>query len=82
MGQDSVFLDLVDSPKLLPVLSLLVGLGGIEGEEDKPQVSPYNGTARTGGGGARVVPSEENTNGYVSGGVADLGTETTCSGSS
>ena len=66
MSKDTVFLDLVDSPKLLPILSLLVGLGGVEGDEAKPQLSPYNGIARSGGMSARVVPSAGNEHGYIS----------------
>ena len=60
MAEDDVFLDLVDSPKLLPVLMRVVGLGGLaEDGAAVPAVSPYNGMARSGGMTPRVVPSED-----------------------
>ena len=37
-----------------------------QADEAKPQLSPYNGIARSGGMSARVVPSAGNEHGYIS----------------
>jgi hypothetical protein len=60
----AVFLDLIDHPKLLPLLSEVCGCGGLL--DGVPAESPYHGVVRTGGMSGRVVPSEANEQGYLS----------------
>jgi hypothetical protein len=58
------FLDLIDHPRLLPLLSEVCGCGGLL--DGVPAESPYHGVVRTGGMSGRVVPSEANEQGYLS----------------
>jgi hypothetical protein len=60
LSKDDVFLEIVDHPKLVPLLSAVVGSGGIETEHYRADGSPYNGMMRVGGMGGRIVPPEGN----------------------
>lgn len=61
---DDIFIDLVDSPKLVPLLSMVAGRGGLD-PGDSIGSSGYHGTMRVGGMVGRVVPSEDNDEGYT-----------------
>eukprot|EP01052_Picozoa_sp_SAG31_P043775 SAG31_NODE_7406_length_1697_cov_1.508761_1_plen_389_part_10 len=65
-GVSDAFLDLCDSPKLLPLLAAVCGAGGLASRDDTPDESPYFGHVRCGGMSGRVVPSESNEQGYLS----------------
>lgn len=64
-GQDPIFLDILDSPKILPLLSQVCGAGGYERADESSADSPYHGVVHCGGCSGRVVPSESNEEGYL-----------------
>eukprot|EP01051_Picozoa_sp_SAG22_P014228 SAG22_NODE_1695_length_3796_cov_3.361915_3_plen_188_part_00 len=65
-AKDDAFLDLVDHPKLLPLLAAVCGAGGLSSADAAPADSPYHGIVRCGGMSGRVVPAEANEQGYLS----------------
>ena len=59
--EDDVFVELIDSPKAVPLLSMVVGNGGLQ----KGETYDRNyGTVRLRGISGRVVPPEGNSDGY------------------
>lgn len=62
---DDVFLDMVDSPALVPLLSRVAGNPQGLDPESSIAATRYDGTMRVGGMVGRVVPSVDNENGYT-----------------
>ena len=62
---DDVFVDIVDSPVLVPLLSRVAGNPRGLDPESSIAATSYDGTMRIGGMVGRVVPSVENENGYT-----------------
>lgn len=56
---DDAFLEIIDSPQTLPLLSLLCGGGG-----ESLEYNATYGQVRFGGQGGRVVPPDINPEGY------------------
>ena len=65
LEQDDAFLELVDHPKLVGLLSAVVGSAGVTTPHYRADGSPYNGVMRVGGMSGRVVPPEGNEVGYI-----------------
>ena len=65
LAEDDVFLDMIDSPALVPVLSRITGTPDALDPQSSLRAAGYTGCMRVGGMGGRIVPTESDTDGYT-----------------
>ena len=65
MALDDVFIDMVDSPALVPVMSRIAGSPEALDPENSVHASNYTGCMRLGDMGGRIVPCDSDTDGYT-----------------
>ena len=65
MALDDVFIDMVDSPALVPVMSRITGTPKALDPESSVQAANYTGCMRLGDMGGRIVPCDSDTDGYT-----------------
>ena len=65
LEEDDVFIDMIDSPALVPVMSRITGSERALDPDSTVAAAGYTGCMRVGGMGGRVVPSESGENFFV-----------------
>ena len=65
MAEDDVFIDMMDSPALVPVMSRITGTPQALDPDSSIRAAGYTGCMRVGGMGGRIVPSGSDTDGYT-----------------
>ena len=65
LAEDDAFLEMVDSPALVPVMSRITGTPAALEPGGSVVGSSYTGCMRVGAMGGRVVPYERGTHGYT-----------------
>lgn len=65
LAEDDVFIDMIDSPALVPILSRITGSPDALDPQSSLRAAGYTGCMRCGAMGGRVVPTETDTDGYT-----------------